>query len=812
MRILHVLALHTGLSCRIFSCSDSRKVMPLLLFLIISLFSCPAYGAQDDDLVTDNLDNIHDISHQHVTQILQDRRGFLWLASWNGLYRFDGYDFVAFKAKPGDGNDMTSDRFRNIVLDYDITPATATGNIYCLVDYDVFLFDVRTARFLPVTGSLARKAQEVFKSHGSRCGGFTDSRGILWLLTSEGFLRKTRHTRKWQRIAAVSQSIVRTQYRDSRGRLWIGTKDGRLAAFTPDLHLIGYMGMDGQFHDTPTDILPVYCLCEDSRGTLWMGSKPHGLFRLGRQGMEHIEGISSGDVYDLKEDKRGRIWVATHVGGINVVTPSSRAGKGAQPVTVKSIKATDGLRVRRILILDDGTLLATTTKGLLVADNIYLPLEKIRWRMHTREARRRESLSDNATMNVIRDTKGRIFVTTESGGLNQLLTTDLHADRFSFRHYNTDNGLGTDATMACAELPDGKIFIQCNNMVATLDPDMSHIENYGRSFWGENLQFSDAEPLILKDGRLVLSLHTGALTVTVDRLLTAEYTPRIALTSLRIAGMTPDYAIDHLDTIHIAQGQRDFSLGFAALDYIGSRYIRYATRLDNDTTWRFPTAANSIDIRDIDAGTHTLQIRSTNALGQWTDNIRRVTIIVEPTFFETWYGRLLVMALIAGGIAALTYIIMYIRNLEKRRKETLEAYLMLLEQKDEATESLPTPDEKPAAPIVIAPRLSEEDEAFLRKMTDFIERNIADSDININDIAAATAVSRSGLNRKMRQLLGVTPADFLKEARMKRAVKMLKETSKPVAEIAYACGFSDPKYFAKCIKASTGKTPSELRG
>ncbi|MDE6151762.1 MAG: helix-turn-helix domain-containing protein, partial [Prevotella sp.] len=355
------------------------------------------------------------------------------------------------------------------------------------------------------------------------------------------------------------------------------------------------------------------------------------------------------------------------------------------------------------------------------------------------------------------------------------------------------------------------IFIQCNNMVATLDPDMSHIENYGRSFWGENLQFSDAEPLILKDGRLVLSLHTGALTVSTDKLLTAEYTPRIALTSLRIAGMTPDYAVDYRDTIRISPSHRDFSLVFAALDHTGNRYIRYATKLDNDSSWSYPTTANSIDIRDIDAGTHTLQIRSTNALGQWTDNIRRVTIIVEPRFLETWYGRLLMMVFIAGCIAALTYIIMYIRNLEKRRKETLEAYLMLLEQKDEAPESLPTPDEKPAAPIVIAPRLSEEDEAFLCRMTDFIERNISDSDININDIAAATAVSRSGLNRKMRQLLGVTPADFLKEARMKRAVKMLKETSKPVADIAYACGFSDPKYFAKCIKASTGKTPSELR-
>ena len=107
--------------------------------------------------------------------------------------------------------------------------------------------------------------------------------------------------------------------------------------------------------------------------------------------------------------------------------------------------------------------------------------------------------------------------------------------------------------------------------------------------------------------------------------------------------------------------------------------------------------------------------------------------------------------------------------------------------------------------------VSSEDEMFMNKITGFIEKNISDSDISINDMAAAMAVSRSGLNRKMRQLLGVTPADFLKEARMKRAVKMLKETDASVADIAYGCGFSDPKYFAKCVKALTGKTPREIR-
>ena len=164
----------------------------------------------------------------------------------------------------------------------------------------------------------------------------------------------------------------------------------------------------------------------------------------------------------------------------------------------------------------------------------------------------------------------------------------------------------------------------------------------------------------------------------------------------------------------------------------------------------------------------------------------------------------------------LTYIVIYVRTLEKRRKETLEAYLLLLAQKEEASGGTPAEAEQHAEqhhaePIVIAPRLSAEDEAFMKKIADFTERNISNSDININDMAAAAAVSRSGLNRKMRQLLGVTPADFLKEARMKRAVKMLKETDTPAADIAYACGFSDPKYFAKCVKASTGMTPRELR-
>ena len=63
----------------------------------------------------------------------------------------------------------------------------------------------------------------------------------------------------------------------------------------------------------------------------------------------------------------------------------------------------------------------------------------------------------------------------------------------------------------------------------------------------------------------------------------------------------------------------------------------------------------------------------------------------------------------------------------------------------------------------------------------------------------------------MKQLLGVTPADFLKEARMKRAQQLLASTMRGVNEIAYGCGFSDPKYFSKCFKSTVGMSPSEYR-
>ena len=57
----------------------------------------------------------------------------------------------------------------------------------------------------------------------------------------------------------------------------------------------------------------------------------------------------------------------------------------------------------------------------------------------------------------------------------------------------------------------------------------------------------------------------------------------------------------------------------------------------------------------------------------------------------------------------------------------------------------------------------------------------------------------------------MSPVDFLRHVRIQRAEELIKRSNYPVSQIAYAVGFSDPKYFSKCFKKETGMTPSEYR-
>ncbi|MDD4972244.1 MAG: two-component regulator propeller domain-containing protein [Paludibacter sp.] len=102
---------------------------------------------------------------------------------------------------------------------------------------------------------------------------------------------------------------------------------------------------------------------------------------------------------------------------------------------------------------------------------------------------------------------------------------------------------------------------------------------------------------------------------------------------------------------------------------------------------------------------------------------------------------------------------------------------------------------------------SSSDEKFLRKVFDFIEKNIDNSELCIEDFSDEIGMSRVQLYRKLKALTDTTPSKLILQVRMKVAVKFLQSKEYPINEIAYKVGFSDPAYFSKCFKAIYHTTP-----
>ncbi len=104
------------------------------------------------------------------------------------------------------------------------------------------------------------------------------------------------------------------------------------------------------------------------------------------------------------------------------------------------------------------------------------------------------------------------------------------------------------------------------------------------------------------------------------------------------------------------------------------------------------------------------------------------------------------------------------------------------------------------------------DDFFLRKFLTQIEQVYADPEYNIERLSDTLGLSRGHLHRKIKDLTGTSPVDFLRNYRLKKAAVLLKQRQYNVSEIAYQTGFSSSAYFAKCFKAAYNVTPTEYQG
>lgn len=110
----------------------------------------------------------------------------------------------------------------------------------------------------------------------------------------------------------------------------------------------------------------------------------------------------------------------------------------------------------------------------------------------------------------------------------------------------------------------------------------------------------------------------------------------------------------------------------------------------------------------------------------------------------------------------------------------------------------------------VAPIVAESgNERLLDLVTRTIEEHIDDTGLNVNSLCEKTGIGNKQLGRLIKKYAGVTPVEYIRQIRMKKAVVLLSQHKFTIAEIAYMVGFGTPSYFTKCFIAQYGYKPSQ---
>ena len=150
-----------------------------------------------------------------------------------------------------------------------------------------------------------------------------------------------------------------------------------------------------------------------------------------------------------------------------------------------------------------------------------------------------------------------------------------------------------------------------------------------------------------------------------------------------------------------------------------------------------------------------------------------------------------------------TYLKTRIASLLRQRKALQEIYMnRLMEGKTASSPDLLTPSQ---------PQITPYDEQFMEKVMAYMEEQMDNAELTIDQFAEQLMLSRTIFYRKLKSIVGLTPVDFIREIRIKRAVQLIDSDEYNFSQVAYMTGFNDPKYFSKCFKKVIGITPSEYK-
>lgn len=629
---------------------------------------------------------------------------------------------------------------------------------------------------------------------------FIDHQQNLWLIQTQAADCISFHPTYFSFWDNPTRKETRAVFYDSNGKLW--ASDRSLSLYQKDGNTVRYLTHDGQWQQRPIAFSQktVYCIQEDRQHRMWIGTKEDGLYLLTpQQGgylVEHFmnnetdsTSLRSNTIYTIMQTREGHILIGSYGQGLSVARQQTSGQWTFHQVHGISPDA----KIRCMKEVSKGLLLIGTADGLLTADLRDLSSPHCYTNTYRQE---NWGLKGNDIMSIVTCGK-RLFVCVFGSGISEILSQNLLSDSIHFRNHLLPSTATADQIKTA--ISDGNyIWLMSEQAVTRFSPQTTNFHIFDKSHFTSNITFAEGEP-ILDSNVITAGTSEGLLSFRTDIHTHAQQQPRIVFTGIQYQNDILVRPLNDLEQLEIQPDRRTFALYLSALDYDGQDEARFRYRLQGfDRNWNYITESqHTVNYSNLPPGDYTLLIQSTNSNGEWKGAKREIKVHVVPRFVETLWFKLLLFLLLMAIFVGMGYAIIYL----SRMRRLLQRKYSLLMTVDEFSRDLRIEKEQ---------HDREEDERlFMKKSIAFFEDNIGNSHFVIEDLARHLAMSRTAYYTKMKSITGLSPMDFVKQMRIKKALKLMEDTSLSVSEVAYCVGFSDPKYFSKCFKAEMGITPTQ---
>lgn len=792
---------------------NSKQLSVIIVFLLSCLM---IFADNSSNVRIVRYDASDGLLNANVSCAFQDRVGYIWMATYDGLVRFDGTSFKTYKAWVGDNCPLTVNRI-------DFIGEDKNHDILCFSDNRYFKFRKKTGKFELTSDRLPYRNnfEDIGELHAKKLRKLdeykeiavkvrlVDNQGGYWVSSTRGLERVSYVKKKVKTIKEGNgkEEFVRALMCDSKRHIWVADKNGYVRIYGYGMDKPLYLAASGRLSAARTAFgYNVYSILEDSYGRIWLGAKPGGLFLLkGVSGGYSITryfhdagnpySLNCDLVYSVMEDSSRRVWIATFGGGLNCAVEGKDGSLKFinRNNRLKSFPA-DALFIHGMDITKDNVILLCTNHGLYTCNADKSP-ERMDFYCSRRRLNDKHSIGANDVLDALCCAGGSVFVATSGGGISKVISRNLLSDNLRFASFTSRNGLLSDVYLTLVADKRGRLWGVGNTELSEMDASGHDVVNYSKGLFDERVTFSEVRPLCLDDGRLLFGTAQGLICFNPDEIKKSGYVPKIVFD-------TPEH-------IELQSGNSNVKVEFSALDFERNEPIVYKYRLDGvDNDWHY-TKDNHIDYTNFPIGTYRLRVASTNSGGVWVDNEKSITICRHAAFHETWYSWMLYGMLLVLFIMGVYNTIRYISRLKRKMNEKKKEMDVRLDYLSQRVNDLI----KSNADVAPEPEKTDDNGSlFVERARSFILANISDPDISVDDFARYMNMSSSSLYIKCKKNLGYTPNNYIRNVRINYAVKLLTNaTDISIADVAYKCGFSDPKYFSRCFKKITGHNPADYK-